>query len=128
MKTKSFVSIVSKTIRIIGITSILLQIILYIGYGKPGNQPTRLVAVGQDELDGYEFENIPKLEFYITSPLATILAGIINLDSSQFGWGLGRLIGAHAFLILGLILTYHNRIGKSIINLSKRTKLLIKRK
>ena len=123
MKTKSFVSIVSKTIRIIGITSILFQIILYIG-----NQPTRLVAVGPNELYGYKFENISNLEFYITSPLATILAGIINLDSSQFGWGLGRLIGAHAFLILGLILTYHNRIGKSIINLSKRTKSLIKNK
>ena len=113
MKTKSFVSIVSKTIRIIGITSILFQIILYIG-----NQPTRLVAVGPNELYGYKFENISNLEFYITSPLATILAGIINLDSSQFGWGLGRLIGAHAFLILGLILTYHNRIGKCIINLT----------
>ena len=93
---------------------------LAIGFG--------LVALGQDDLDGYEFENIPKLEFYITSPLATILAGIINLDSSQFGWGLGRLIGAHVFLILGLILTYHNRIGKSIIDLSKRTKSLIKHK
>mgnify|MGYP001243916604 CR=1 FL=1 len=122
MKTKSFVSIVSKTIRIIGITSILFQIIIYIG-----NQPTGIVAVG-GLIERYKFENIPKLEFYITSPLATILAGIINLDSIQFGWGLGRLIGAHAFLILGLILTYHNRIGKSIINLSKRTKLLIKRK
>ena len=90
-----------------GIICIAIQIIIYMG---PESSEIVFTNLTSGE---YEFRDVPKLEYFITSPLATMFAGITNLDSSQFFHGLGRFIAVHVFIIFGLILVYTSKIGKS---------------
>ena len=96
-----------KTLRVIGIICIVIQIIIYMG-----SEPSEIVYTNLTSGE-YEFRDIPKLEHFITTPLSTMLAGITNLDSKQFVHGLGHFIGVHTFIILGFILVYTSKLGKS---------------
>ena len=97
----------TRTLWVIGIICIVIQIIIYMG-AEPSEIFFTNLTSGE-----YEFRDVPKLEQFITTPLATMLAGITNLDSKQFVHGLGHFIGAHTFIILGFILVYTSKIGKS---------------
>ena len=87
-----------KWLRVIVFFLIILQIVVYIGV-----QPKDFYQI--NEFD-YGFKNISKFDYFITIPFKAMFAGIINLNYSQFAYGLGSSLAKHLFIIIGLIIEF----------------------